>query len=400
MLVFSALAALFGDLAHAAPRRVVVLNLAADGAAGASAAAAVRADLDRRAELDPLPTGLLASALEGKLPATSPDQDIVAGAQELLRDAREAYATRGAFDEAIDGLRLAQSKLVRVPPVQEVRALWAEISVELGVVALAKQDRTQALESFRLARAFDPARTDLDPAVYDPEAVKVFAEAGKPRAPTASIAVTTDYDAATMWIDGTEVAGRSAALAPGIHVITAAYPDHRSAGQRVTVVDGPPQEVSLPLERLPVHDRAEALRRRLLADPAPPPTVWLDAARDAATLTGHDVVVVIRTSMIGRSEAALWERSRDRLGHWLPLAGKKSIAHLLAPLLPRAITPVGPGVGPIVTPPPPLRWWQRSEFQLGGVATAILAVGITAALLSNGGGDKFIDGSQCGFTGC
>src|SRR5262245_37119954 len=123
MLVFSAAAALFGAVAHAAPRRLVVLNLAAGGAAGAGAAAPVRADLARRPELEPLPTGLLATALEGKLPATSPDQDVVAAAQQLLREAREAYATRGALDEAIDGLRLAQSKLVRIAPVQEVRAL-------------------------------------------------------------------------------------------------------------------------------------------------------------------------------------------------------------------------------------------------------------------------------------
>src|SRR5688572_5247546 len=121
MLVFSALAGIFGSLAHAAPRRLVVINLAGDGTAGATAAAKVRADLDRRAELEPLARGPLATALEGKLPATSPDQAVMAEARRLLRDAREAYATRGAHDEAADGLRLAQSKLARVPPVPEVR---------------------------------------------------------------------------------------------------------------------------------------------------------------------------------------------------------------------------------------------------------------------------------------
>src|SRR5687767_7093400 len=83
MLVFSAVAAVFGPLAHAAPRRMVVVNLATDGSAGASAAAKIRADLARRPELDPLASGLLAASLEEQLPAASPEQEIVAGVQTL-----------------------------------------------------------------------------------------------------------------------------------------------------------------------------------------------------------------------------------------------------------------------------------------------------------------------------
>jgi hypothetical protein len=385
MLVFSAVAAVFGPLAHAAPRRIVVVNLAADGAAGEVATAKIRADLARRPELDPLASGLLAAALEERLPALSPEQEIVAGVQQLLREAREAYATRGAHEEAFDSLKLAQSRLVRVPPTPEVRALWAEISIELGVVALAKQDRAESLDSFRLARAFDPNRTDLDPAIYDPEVIKVYAEAGKPRANTASLSVSTDYDDATLWVDGVEVAGRTVALTPGKHIVTVAYPDHRTAGQRVTVVDGPAAEVSLPLERLPVNQRAEAMRRRLLADLSPP-DVFLDAARDAATLTGLETVVVVRSTAPGTAEAALWDRERDKLGHWLPITGKKSITRLLTPLLPRT----GPvdGNGRLIIPPPPpppKKWWERTDVRIGGAAAVVLGVGLTAIIITSSG---------------
>ena len=397
MLVFSVLATVFGGLAHAAPQRVAVINMAARGSAGAEAATRIRGELDRRAGFDPVPAGNLADALERALPPNSSEQEKLASAQNLLREAREAYASRGAHEEALDGLRAAQSRLASIPPEPEVRALLAEISIDIGVVALAIQDRPGALESFRLARLLDPASQGLDPAVYDPEVVKLYAEAGKPRAPTASLSIVTDYDDATIWIDGAAVQGRTAELPPGIHVVTAAYPDCRPDGRRVTLTASTqPHEVTLAIEPLPPHERAEAMRRRLLADPA---GGYLEAARAAADFTGNDQVVVVRTTADGKAEAALWERARNKLGHWLPIEGDRSVGRLLAPLLPRVQPPGGGRLVIPITPPPEPKWWQRNDVRVGGATAIILGTIITAAVLIGGDAQQNIPVDLCPF-GC
>lgn len=396
MLVFSAVASVFGGLAHAAPQRVAVVNLAARGSAGAEAAARIRSDLDRRAGFDPVPAGNLADALERALPPLSREQEKLASARNLLREAREAYSSRGAHEEALDGLRAAQSRLASIPPEPEVRALMAEIAIDIGVVALAIQDRAGALESFRLARALDPASASLDPAAYDPEVVKLYAEAGKPRAPTASLSIVTDYDDATVWIDGAPVQGKTVELPPGIHIVTAAYPDCRPDGRRVTLAASTqPTEVPLAIEPLPVHEKAEAMRRRLLADPA---AGYREGARAAAEFTGNDLVIVVRTTPEGQPEAALWDRTRDRLGHWLPVDGKKSVDRLLAPLLPRVQTPGGGRLIIPTPPPPPPKWWERSDVRVGGATALIVGTIITTAVIIGGGSSQpGIDPIVCSF---
>jgi len=372
--------------AHAAPRRVAVINAATDQDAGAEAAAEVRASLRAQATLAPITAGSLARALEGSLPQETALDKAVTDAKKSLARA-QTLIDQFSFNGALSALAGAETDLAPRAPEGAARVLLAEINVRRGVVLMAKPDRVRATEAFRLAHRLDPGRQSLDPATYDPEVVKTFAEAAAAPAEEAFLDVTATYDGARLYVDGNPANGPRVAVEAGIHVITATFPEHRPSGTTVRLTAGQTRAVKLELWPQSSDERAVALRRQLRGDDH---AGRLRAAAQAtAALTGADAVVVLRGGGPGKIEAAVYDTRDNEEQPWMPVAGADPKA-LFKPLLPAVkITPVPNPlvVHPPPHPPPDVPWYKKRRWQavIGG-STVVTVLGIVALTMSLGSG--------------
>lgn len=362
----------------AAPRRVAVVNGAADQDAGAALAAQVREALEEAEELAPIPAGDLSRALEHRLPESSVVADQVAEADEALARAGAAF-TRFDYDAALAELAVAEQELLEAPPAPTVLVRLADVNFQAGLIHIAGDDTARALRAFRAVRRLDPARTELDPARYPPSVVELYAQSGDPVPASGRIRVSAPYDGTAIHLDGAEAGATPIELpaAPGIHYVHASYPDHRIWGQRVEML-GPQAEVKVRLERLTVDERGRELRRRTL-DGEP----WAGAAAAAAALTGVDAVVLIRGTE-DELETALYDAGSGRLSDWR--AADVDPGLLVAPLVPAPRVAIeGPEQPPIVGPGE-RPWYQKTwgRAAIGGTALVVVS-GIVWAL---SGGDE------------
>jgi hypothetical protein len=392
----TALLALAAPQADAAPRRVAVVNAAADQNAGAAAAVELRRVLGDLEPLAPIPAGNLARSLERPLAGQTATERAVAAAREALARAQSHYQSF-ALDRALSELARAESGLIGLVPDDAVRAVLAEIELRRGVILMGKPDRSAATAAFRLARTLAPDRTSLDAAVFDPEVVKTFAAAA-PGEPDATLEITTAYDGAQLYVDGRPATGPAVRVSAGRHLVAASFPEHRSAGQIVELTGGQTRAIKLELWPMSSDEQAAALRRDL-ADGAGTAEL-VAAAQRVATLTGLDAVILIRGATPGQIDVAVYDGRSGKLGDWAPLQGADP-KELLASILPAArVAPVRPPIEirPPLPPPPEVPWWKQRKWQAtigGGAAVTIL--GILVYSLATDDGSGMVGGTWGGF---
>ncbi len=360
--------------ALATPRRVAVINLASAQKAGTAAAVAFRHRLARTNTLIALPTGLLATALESEIPTQGPRVALLRSARALIAQAGDARG-RFADDEALAYLTRVERILLALVPDKDWLVAMADLNLLSGRILLARPKRDEARALFRLVASLDPTRKALDPAVFTPDEVKLFAEAIAAQPGTARVTLSASYDGASIWLDGKRVGAAPATvtLPAGLHYVAAVFKDHTPEIQKVTWNAGSTTSVSLRLHPMSTDARARGLRRAVLGVGAPSSEAILGAARDAATLAGVDAVALIRSGARG-IQIAIYDGRADKLGPWLPEVTPS--ATLLATLLP----PPKPRPKPIVIPPPPpppppVVWYRKRWAQAligGGVAATLV----------------------------
>lgn len=397
--LFALLAVAFAATsASAAPRRVSIVNLAADQAAGRRASDHVRGTLATVAPLQAVRTGNLSRAFEHALPKGSPVDAALAVATKALESAREA---RARFDDAAALAELARAEraLLAMTTEPRARAMLATLNLQSARILSAKNPK-RALLHFRLVRALDPKLTTLDPAKFAPSAIKLFKSAATPARSKAFARITASFDGATVFIDGKPrgKAPLSLELEPGIHYLAAQFPNQKSSGQRIVLQPNQRTAINLTLTPMSSEERARALRKAVVASPLPPgDTRYIETARAAASIAGVDAVVVIRTNPEGEVSVASFDARAGKLGRWHALDAPAK--ELFAVLLPVVVAPPPNGRGRRVIPPPPpppVPWYKQRRYQFaigGGVATV---VGILAVVLTRGGEPQTVEGPTWG----
>jgi hypothetical protein len=371
-LVTAAVVLALAPVAHAQPLRPVPVIDAGAGPASTAAAAALRRALRADPDLEPLPPGDLARALEAP-PADAAEADpALASARRELDDAQAAldrFQTRACLAAA----RRAETVLLAARDGAGALPGLAEARFVAGLAHLRDQNRGLALASFALAARLDPARGRPDPARYRPEVLEAIARAGAAATPAVELRVTSTFDGATIELDGVRVGTtpwRGEAPA-GLHVVRVASAGLRPDARVVELVE--PQELRVDLAPLPLADRARELRREAAATDDPNRLRALLAA--AVDLAAADAVLVVRDGAAG-PEVALYERGPDRLSRPRAAADAAGLFGLLVPTAsPDPLELLGPrDDGP----------WYARPIGIAGIAAAGLA-GITAAILLSTG---------------
>jgi hypothetical protein len=91
-------------------------------------------------------------------------------------DVAKALYRDGRLEEAVSALRTVITKLTDLSETQTRKSGLADAHLHLGLSYLALRDEPAALDNFRRAIAWDPART-LDPDIYAPRTIGVFERA-------------------------------------------------------------------------------------------------------------------------------------------------------------------------------------------------------------------------------
>jgi hypothetical protein len=365
--------------AQVTPVRVGLADVSASDA-GHAAVAALRARLESRAGIA-LPRDAARAALEAPLSADG-ETEVAARprATQLVRAARDAYS-RFDYDGALERLRQAELALGAAPPVADVTRLLVEINLLAGVVHADRGDAPRALDDFRVARRLDPERKALDPGVYRPRVVALYAQAAAtPEARRTRLEVATDPTGAEVWIDGRRAgtAPLSASLEVGVHYVAAVAEGNVPRLERPLLRAGEGSRLSLLLSRSPPEERAQKARADLLAG-------RLDWDRGPAALAASaslDLVVVVRDAGPGAGpEAAIYDARAGSLGAWMPATPAEPVLVGLAAAL---ATPSPAAPAALVThdgqerdaAPAAATPWYRSWW----LAPPLIAVGAAATL--------------------
>jgi hypothetical protein len=353
LILVLAVVALPGS-ASAAPRRIAILNAAANGDSGSSAAASLRqALLGEQPDLSPLAAGDLSRALEEALPTESEVDVALRQARAQLDAASEAIAH---FEQAVARRTLgrAESLLLSVEPDERVIQLLAEVSFQAGLVHLRDQNKGLAIDAFRQVARLTPERKALDPARYPPEVIQSFEAARRPNGPPGVLDVSATFDGVPVYLDGVRigVTPLRTSISPGPHVLLLAAAEFLPAGQKL---DAAPREripLMIELDRLPLARRASEMRRRLAAAPGPRRDSLRRAGRDVALLAGVDAVLVVGDG----PAVAVYERNADRLSLFRPV--DREVRRLFGLLLP-APAPGPTDLLPVDEREEPGPWYRR-----------------------------------------
>lgn len=371
--------------AMAAPARVAIVNLAADQEAGQGAARRLRAALQGRDDLSPTPPGDLSQALEQALPDPPWAETQLSRAHQFVAAARDARA-RFAESSALAALAAAEDVALALEPGPQVSELLAEVSLERGLLAMARSDLTDAVAAFRTLRRLAPQRAGLDPARYPPQVVAAYGAAAEPAKGTTAVEISTLYDGIPVLVDGAPAGNAPVKLelTPGHHYVAAIAPQYAPTGQRIDVHAGAPLVVHLPLSPLPAASRVRRTREQLAGGNG------AEELRQAAELfaaqSAAEHVILLRGTA-GALSAAVYGGTPARLGGWRPLTD--DVSAWLAHALPRRV-PAVPLSRLLQVPAEPRTaqrpWYRRPWPQAamgGGVALTVL--GIVLAVLSDEG---------------
>ncbi len=152
----------------------------------------------------------------------------------------DAYR-RLAVDEAVQALQELENARLNALACPESIGLAAQISFWLGIVLAASAETDRASERFRVALFVDPHRP-IDAAYFPPQTVALFerVRARLAAAPTGSLSIATDPDAAEVYLDGRRagVAPLTATASEGDHFVCVRRVGSRDWAARLRVFAG------------------------------------------------------------------------------------------------------------------------------------------------------------------
>jgi hypothetical protein len=353
---------------RAARRPVAVIDLS-ETPAGEALAKALGNELNNHLDLKPIDDQSLFAELIGAFK----DEDA-----ERLEDARKAklsaeqQLSQFNFPTAADHAISGQDTLAYATPTPAVVAVYAELAFVLGQARLGERKPKEAATAFALTHELDPGFVP-DAARYLPEVVQAFEAARSVTPGTGKIAVTGK---GRVTLDGKEV-GESPAWfdAPaGPHVVWLTGPDRDPRARRVIVTAGRKEQADV--DDAPTGLATRVRRARIALKQAPDASARASAIQQLATLLKVGDAVVL-TTVSGKTMVQIW---RDRAPGFSALRERKQgekPSGLLAPLAPPA-----PHKEPKIVPDPPpfkipvveQRWYQRTSYRAGMIATGIAIV--------------------------
>lgn len=270
--------------------------------------------------------------------------------------------------------------------------LYADVSLRLGAVLDQLGQKAQAADAFRLAAALDPGRA-VTTAEFSPDVVAAFDQARAAAVPTALVTIHSDLGA-QIELDGRAIgsAPTQGQLAIGPHVVVARAPGRRARGVAFAVPpEGTLVDVALDPDGAP-----------LVIDVGAPDVIAaqsIDAALVYGEVDGVVLAAVVArgggTSLLGQwcagapgggvrctpvvevgfrgDELAL---AATRM--WTTLRDARGAARYppSLPLDPRLVSARGGGDRCGVC---------RSPWLWGGVGAAVIAAGVTIAVVAGGG---------------
>ncbi|HEY1811829.1 MAG TPA: hypothetical protein VGG74_05700 [Kofleriaceae bacterium] len=287
------------------------------------------------------------------------------------------YDSAAAVAEAANG----ESELQSVTPTDDVRALYAQLSLMRGLALLDQHDTAGATRAFELSHRLD-ATAQLDPARYPPDITSAFERA---KADVPGTAPLTIQGTGHAWIDG-----RARGDAPGTfdvelgeHYVVLTGGDRETTGGPVRVAGK--SQIEIPdapaSEALQVERARLALSRAVASND--------DAARagamqQLAVLLGVGDALLIAKRADGKLQ---WETWKNRAPGFSPpqLYTSQSPATMLEalepPLPPRPPDPPVPEIS-ITKPEPgaPDEAWYDKKWVQACAATGLAAIVITAIL--------------------
>jgi hypothetical protein len=323
------------------------------------------------------------------------DSDHIEQANVLLRSARSRLDEANA-PTAVSEARSGQAELAQVLPTVEVQALYADLSLVIGLAMLDEGKAQEASYALALVHRIDPQR-QLDPVTYPPDTIAAFKHASEMKSATVALELK---GSGQVWIDFVErgtAPGTFDGIEVGEHVITVSGIDRvttpvlpiiptkgasplppRPALVKIAATIGIPEvEADDPLK---VQRTRRALAR---AQAAHDDVARAGAMKRMADLLGVGDAVMISKRPDGKLQ---WETWRDRApGFSAPQAytnqKPEDMLEGLAPVHRNpSIRTVGPPpfVGPIVVEQ---RWYDKGWVQISG-ATGVIVVIVGIILLS------------------
>jgi len=354
-------------------RQVAVIDLSEDTAVEDLSASIYRT-LNRSNVLRRLDRRELEVYLTGTLLDEDHDRIESARNHRALADRQlfVSYDAKAAEMEAGYG----ELELQAVTPTDEVRALYAELTLLEGL-ALLEHDAAGAERAFALTHRLDPTTT-LDPARYPPDIIDAFNHATTDAPKSEKLTI---HGTGRAWIDGQDVGDAPSTfdVAPGDHYIVLSGVDRVTTGIAVRVAG----KAQVEIPDAPATPALQVQRTRLALSRAV--TKGDDAARagaiqQLASLLGVGDVVMISKRPDGKLQ---WETWRDRAPGFSPpqlYTDQKPETMLegLAPAPPPKVAPESgaPSISigkPMPTPEEP--WYSRRWVQ------ASAAVGLAAVIV-------------------
>ena len=290
---------------------------------------------------------------------------------------------RAAADSALSQLdtktaelraREGERELTGVVPTFDVIALYAELSLDLGLAELDQQKINEANQAFVLVHRLDPAR-QLDPVRFPQDVVAAYDRA---RATKPALIALAIKGTGRVWIDGVErgPAPGSFDIETGDHLVQLTGADRETRGRSITVAAAS----SIEIEDAPASDDRQVRRARLVLSRAQAKgddAGRAGAMKQLAALLGVADAVMISKRPDGKLEWVTWQ---DRApGFSAPQAyTHQDPIELLEPLAP----PKQPEPPVRVIPQPPFHpqpiveevWYRRTWVQASAVTGAIAAI--------------------------
>jgi hypothetical protein len=304
-------------------------------------------------------------------------------AQSRLDEANAPGATTQA--------RNGQIELAQVVPTPQVQALYADLSLVIGLAMLDEGRLQEATYAFALTHRMDPTR-ELDPARYPPDTVAAFKHASETKQKLVTVEIT---GTGHLWIDCADRGNAPAKLDDievGDHVITVSGFDRQTTAllpvQPSPAITDPPvpphsatitASVALDVPELGADVARKVQRARLALSRAQAKgddVARAGAMKQLATLLGVGDAIMISKRPDGKLQ---WETWRDRApGFSAPkeFTNQKpeDILEGIAP--PRRQLAIRSGVPVPFTPRliPEQQWYEKGWVQISGATGVILVV--------------------------
>ncbi|HSK03265.1 MAG TPA: hypothetical protein VK932_18565 [Kofleriaceae bacterium] len=364
----------------AAGRRPVAVVALADDPRAESFANLIGTTLVHHDTLAPLEPGSMIGALVGEFLDESRDK--IASA-EGIRVRAEGALDSFVFPVAIATAQVGHESLHTVVPTTHAIALYAELSLILGIAKLGEERGDEAARFFGLVHRLTPGRR-LDPALHLPAVVGAFEAARTGQGGTGRLVVK---GTGRLWIDGKDqgVTTRPFDLAEGLHVVWVTGPERETVGKQVWVEAG--KDTVLDLGDAPAPLRVRVQRARLaMRNAADPAARGVAMRRLAELLAVHDAVVI--TMADGKLIVQTWHDKAE--GELQPgfspprLAEGEKPLDLLSPLAP----PVPQLDLRVRTPPVVEQPWYRRRGVQASIAAGVLGAIVGSVVIARSLGDQ------------